>query len=198
MKKILGSTLVLGILFATPATYADQPMRGVAGVEVMVKENPTKRIVTDSRGSFALQGLMPGNYTFIFRAQKAKDSKAVTATGSVTVAQTYSIKVEGTKRPVNLSAISDQLLKGVAVPVQVGTTVQIRGEVAAAQTQKMVWISGELGSHIPGHWVPEDSPEAKGHGSRPVYWMNGKDIQAMIEGHDSMHQEGFAPSGNGR
>ena len=166
MKKILGSTLVLGILFATPATYADQPMRGVAGVEVMVKENPAKRIVTDSRGSFALQGLMPGNYTVIFRAQKAKDSKAATAAGPVTVAQTYSIKVEGTKQPVNLSAISDQLLKGVAVPVQVGAIAQIRGRVAAAQTQKMVWVSGELGSNIPGHWVPADSPEAKGHGSR--------------------------------
>jgi hypothetical protein len=195
MKKILGSTLVWGILLGTAAIYADQPLRGVAGVEVTVKENPAKRIVTDSRGSFALQGLKPGSYTVIFKAQKAKDSKASTTGGPVTVAQTYSIKVEGTKKPVNLSAISDQLLKGLAVPVQVGAAAQIRGQVAATETQKMVWVAGELGSHIPGHWVPADSPEAKGHGARPTHWMKGQDVQNMTDGRDPFHQEGWGGSG---
>lgn len=172
-------------------------MRGVAGVEVTVKGN-SKKFVTDAQGNFGFTGLAPGSYTLIFRAQKAKDSKTTPAAGPVIVAQLYAIKVDGTKQPTNQSANSDQLLAGVAVPVQVGAGAQVRGQVAAAQTKAMVWIAPATGSNLPGHWVPADSPEAKGHGALPTQWMKGNDVQRFMDAHDSMHQAGFGGGGEGR
>lgn len=189
MKTIVCSLLFSGIVLGVPAVRSEEPLRGVAGVEVRVKENASKRFVTDARGSFALQGLAPGSYTLLFKAQKAKDTKLTSPT-TVAVAQSYSIKIDGAKRPVNRNGASDQLVAGVAVPVEVGAGGQIHGQVATAQAQKMVWIAPALGSHIPGHWVPADSPEAKGHSARSTFWMKGRDVQDMIDRHDPMRQGG--------
>ena len=195
MKRILTTSLLGGLILASLiAQAADQPLHGVAGVEVRVKESPAQRAVTDARGNFVLQGLAPGSYTLLFKAQQAKDIKTQSTT-AIAVAQSYSIQVNGTKRPATRNAIPDQLLAGVAVPVEVGKGAQVRGVVGTAQAQKMVWIAPELGTHIPGHWAPADSPEAKGHGARSTQWMKGDDVQRFIDNHDSMHQEGFGGSG---
>ena len=164
-------------------------MRGVAGVEVHVKENPTKIAVTDAHGNFVLQGLPAGHYTLVFKARAANDMKA--PAGKVAVAQNYSIQVRGTKQVVNQNAVANQVSSGVAVKVDVAAGSKISGVVGATHASNMVWIAPELGSHIGGHWVPADSPEAKGHSARPTHWIKGQDMQNMIDNRDPFHQEGF-------
>src|SRR3954469_9833965 len=181
MKRILTTSLVGGLILAgLGAQAADQPLHGVAGVEVRVKESPGQRGITDARGNFVLQGLAPGSYTLLFQAQKAKEIKTQSTT-AVAVAQSYSIEVNGTKRPTTRSAKPEQLLAGVAVPVEVAKGAQVRGVVGTTQAQKMVWIAPEIGSHIAGHWVPADSPEAKGHSARSTQWMKGEDVHRFMD-----------------
>ena len=161
MKSMTRGILSLLVACATTVSYGGQPSRGVAGVDVAVKQNPSKRVVTDSRGVFAFDGLAPGSYTLTFRARKAGNTMSST-TDKVAVATSYSIKVDGATRPVNQNSLSsDRLLAGVDVPINVGSGAKVRGQVAADGLQKMVWIPKEPGSHIPGHWAPADSKEAK-------------------------------------
>ena len=161
MKNMTRGILFLLVACATAISYGGQPPRGVAGVDVIVKQNPGKRAVTDARGVFAFDGLAPGSYTLTFRARKEQHVKT-TATEKVTVASSYSIKIDGTKRSVNQSGLtSDKLLAGVSIPVDVGAGAKVRGQVAAGTVKKMVWIPKEPGSHIPGHWAEADSAEAR-------------------------------------
>lgn len=160
MKNITRNILFLLVVFAASTIYGDQAPRGVAGVGVVVKQNPGKRAVTDAKGYFAIDALAPGSYTLTFRAQKAQETKNKT-TDKVTVATSYSIKVDGTKRSVNQTGLtSDKLVSGVDIPVQVGSGGQIRGQVQAGALKKMVWIPQEPGSNIPGHWAEAGSDEA--------------------------------------
>jgi hypothetical protein len=160
MKRMTKVGVVfLFAVFAVSASYGEQA-RGVAGVDVIVKQNPGKRAVTDSSGNFAFDGLAPGAYTLTFRSRKAQNLKSTT-TDKVVVASSYSIKIEGTKRSVNQGSLSsDKLLAGVDIPVQIGAGAKVRGQVAAGALKKMVWIPGEPGSHIPGHWAEAGSGEA--------------------------------------
>ena len=96
MKHMVRGILLLSVLFAMPVVYGQAP-KGVAGVGVVVKQNPSKRTVTDARGNFSLEGLPAGSYTLTIRPQKAQDTKTASTT-KVIVATSYSIKVEGTKR----------------------------------------------------------------------------------------------------
>ena len=133
----------------------------MAAVDVIVKQNPSMRAVTSPRGNFALDALPAGSYTLTFRARKAKD-----ITNSISdkalVATSYSIKIDGTKRAVNKSGLtSDDLLAGVDIPVDVGAGATVHGQVEAGGTKKMVWISKEPGSNLPGRWVEEGSVEAR-------------------------------------
>ena len=154
-----GILLLLGV-FAASNLYGGQPAPGVAGVAVVVKQTPGKRAVTDAKGNFALEALPPGSYTLSFRAQKAAETKNKT-TDKVTVASSYAINVQGTKRPITKSGLtSDNLIAGVEVPIQVAAGGKVRGQVSAGAIKKMVWVAAEPGSHIPGRWVPADSPEA--------------------------------------
>ncbi len=154
MKNMTRGILLLSVLFTVPFAYGEGP-KGVAGVGVVVKENPSKRTVTDASGNFSLEGLPAGSYTLTIRPQKAQDTKTASTT-KVTVATSYSVKVG----PVNRKLSSDQLLAGVDVPVKVGAGAKVRGQVSAEGFKKMVWISAEVGSHMPGHWVEEGSKEA--------------------------------------
>jgi hypothetical protein len=162
MKSITLGVVFLFATFAASAIYGAEQTRGVAGVDVIVKQNPSKRATTDARGTFAFEGLAPGSYTLTFRSAKAQDSKAATTPDKVTIATSYSIKIDGTKRSVNQSGLtSDKLLAGVDIPVAVGAGAKVRGQVAAGALKKMVWIPKEPGSNIPGHWAEADSAEAK-------------------------------------
>jgi hypothetical protein len=191
MKKMTCGILVVFVAFATSVVHGGQPPPGVAGVDVFVKQMPAKRSVTDARGNFALDGLAPGSYTIAFRAKEAKNSK-VAPTNKAVVATTYSIKIDGTKRSVSQNGLtSNQLLAGVAVAVEVGSGAKVRGQVLAGGVKKMVWISGALGSNIPGHWAEEDSKEVSMHNRSN---LNSNDIRNNMQNRLDPHQEG-GPSG---
>jgi hypothetical protein len=160
MKHMTCSFVLLLIALATPVIYGGEPARGVAGVDVIVKQRPSDRKVTDSRGNFAMDALAAGSYTLTFRARKAEDLHHSTS-DKVIVATFYSIKIDGTKRGVNKGRLTtDDLLKGYDVDVDVGPSARIHGQVAAGASKNMVWIPKEPGSNLPGHWVEEGSAEA--------------------------------------
>jgi L-aminopeptidase/D-esterase-like protein len=194
MKNIIRGIL-LSVLLAMPAVYGAEPPgpKGVAGVNVVVKQNPAKRAVTDARGSFSLEGLPAGSYILTIRPQKAQDTKMASTTKAI-VATSYSIKVEGTKRPVNQTLTSDKLLAGIDVPVEVGAGAKVRGQVLAGGLKKMVWIAAEIGSHMPGHWVDADSKEAA---SRNTVRISNDDFRNNMQRANDPHQEGFVGSGVG-
>jgi microcystin-dependent protein len=195
MKHMIRGILVLSVLFAMPVVYGQAPApKGVAGVSVVVKQNPSKRTVTDARGNFSLEGLPAGSHTLTIRPQKAQDTKTASTT-KVIVATSYSIKVEGTKRPVNKSGLtSDTLLAGVDVPVEVGAGAKVRGQVLAGGQKKMVWIAAEVGSHMQGHWVDADSKEAAAHNTVRI---SNDDVRNNLMRAPDPHQEGFLTHGSG-
>jgi hypothetical protein len=161
MKHMTLGIVFLLVALATPVIYGGEPARGVAGVDVIVKQRPRDRAVTDARGNFAIEALAGGSYRLTFRARKAEDLHHSTS-DKVMVATTYSIKIDGTKRAVNKSGLTtDDLLAGYDVDVDLGPGARIRGQVAAAALKNMVWIPAETGSHVPGHWVEAGSAEAK-------------------------------------
>jgi hypothetical protein len=164
MKRMTKFGVLLSFAaLTTSASYGGEQPHGVAGVDVVIKQNPTKHAVTDAGGNFALNTLPPGSYTLTFRAAKAKDTKSPT-TNKVTVATSYSIKIDGAKRSVNQNGLtSDKLMAGIDVRIEVGANAKVRGQVAAGALKKMVWISQEPGSHIPGHWAEAGSAEAAAH-----------------------------------
>lgn len=199
MKKItLGIIIMTGALVFSPLNAADTP-RGVAGVEVSLKQNPSKRAVTNAKGTFAFDGLPTGSYTLTFRAKKAQDTKTQSST-DVTVATSYAIRIEGAKRVVKSGLTSDHLIGGFELRVD-GAGSNIRGQVAAEGLKKMVWIPKEPGSNIPGRWVAADSPEAKAAFKSNAHGMSGEGLRKWIDKGGDMHQEGFTgdPSrpGNG-
>ena len=193
MKHMIRGILVLSILCAMPVVYGQTP-KGVAGVDVMVKQSPSKRTVTDARGNFSLEGLPAGSHTLTIRPQKAQDTKTASTT-KVIVATSYSIKVEGTKRAVNKNGLtSDTLLAGVDVPVEVGAGAKVRGQVLAEGQKKMVWIAAEVGSHMQGHWVDADSKEAA---ARNTVRISNDDVRNNLMKAPDPHQEGFPRTGVG-
>lgn len=189
MKHLIRGILLLAVSFASSVVYGQAPApKGVAGVSISVKQIPSKRTVTDARGVFSLEGLPAGSYTLAIRPQKAQDTKTASTTKAV-VATSYSIKIEGTKRPITQSGLtSDALLAGVDVPVAVGPGAKVRGQVLAGGLKKMVWIAAEVGSHLPGHWVDPDSKEAARHNSARV---SGEDFRDYMQRAPDPHQEGF-------
>jgi hypothetical protein len=192
MKHMTRGILLLSALFLVPVLYAQAPPpKGVAGVTVVVKQNPAKRTVTDAKGNFSLEGLPAGSHILTFRPQKAQDTKTTSTTKAI-VATSYSIKVEGTKRPITRSGLtSDALLAGVSLPVDVGAGAKVRGQVLAGGLKKMVWIAPEIGSHMPGRWVDADSKEAARHNSARV---SGDDFRNNMQRAPDPHQEGFSGS----
>jgi len=190
MKSI---TFVLLFVFSVMSSgvYGGQPPaqgpRGVAGVDVFLKQNPKKRVTTDANGNFALDALPAGSHVLTFRARKANESPSTTAS-NVVVATSYSIKIDGTRRAVNQSGLtSDKLTAGVDVAVEVGGGSKVRGQVLAASTKKMVWIAQEVGSNIPGHWVDADSKEASNSNRQRI--RRDDFIQKQLA--PDPHQEGF-------
>ena len=179
MKHMTRGIIFLLVALATPVIYGGEPARGVAGVDVIVKQRPSDRAVTDARGNFAIEALAAGSYTLTFRSRKA--GHIPSTSDKVIVATLYSIKIDGTKHAVNKSGLtSDDLLAGVDVVVDLGPGARIRGQVAADALKKMVWIRKEPGSNIPGHWVEEGSAEARAalhHNAHPLSVEGVRQIQ---------------------
>ena len=163
MKNMTHGIVFLLVALATPVSYGGEPARGVAGVDVIVKQRPSDRAVTDGRGNFALEALAAGSYTLRFRARKAENLKSRgTTSDKVLVATTYSIRIEGAKRAVTKSGLtSDDLLDGYDIKVDLEAGARVRGTVAAGSLKNMIWIPREPGSNIPGRWVEEGSAEAR-------------------------------------
>jgi hypothetical protein len=160
MKSMTRLILFCGVAFATTTVSGGQETPGVVGVNVVVKQIPNKRDVTNAWGIFALEPLPAGSYTLSIKARKANESGGITR-DKVLVATVYSIKIEGTKRPVKQTGLtSNQLIAGVEIPVEVGAGAKIRGEILPGASKKMVWIPPVPGTNLPGHWAEEGSNEA--------------------------------------
>lgn len=130
---------------------------------MVVKQSPSKHAVTDVNGKFSLETLPPGSYTLTFRAKRALVEKTKTSS-MVVVGDSYLIKIEGSKRPVNQSSLtSDKLIAGVEVTVEVGSGAKLRGQVVAPGAKRWFWISKKTGSNVPGHWAEESSDEVSGY-----------------------------------
>jgi hypothetical protein len=176
-KTMTRSILLAWAVFAACAIYGGEPARGVAGVDVVVKQSPrNNHVVTDARGNFALEALAAGSYTLTFRSLKAEHVPSTS--DKVIVATLYSIKIDGTKRAVKKSGLtSDDLLAGVDVEVNLGPGARIRGQVAAGASKNMVWIPKEPGTNIPGRWVEEGSVEAKAAVHHNAQQMSAEELR---------------------
>lgn len=167
------------VALATQVIYGGEPPRGVAQVDVIVKQRPRDSAVTDARGNFAIEALAAGSYTLTFRARKAEDLHHSTS-DKVIVATLYSIKIDGTKRAVNKSGLtSNALAAGVDVVVDLGPGARIHGQVASGALKNMIWIMKEPGSNLPGHWVEEGSPEAMAARHHNGYAMRVEGVQQI-------------------
>ena len=194
MKKIsFGIAIITAVFVSTPLDGKDAP-RGVAGVDVIVKQNPSKRATTNASGTFAFDGLPAGSYTLTFKAKKAQDTKTQSST-NVTVATSYSILIQGSKRIAKSGLTTDNLIGGFELQVD-GAGSSIRGQVTADALKKMVWIPKEPGSNIPGRWVVADSPEAKAAFRTNSYGMSGEGLRKWMDKASDMHQEGFPGNGS--
>ena len=131
MKTVTRGVLFCALALATAAVYGGQEDPGVIGINVVVKQMPNRRDVTNAWGIFAFDPLPAGSYTLSFKARPAKDSRSSTR-DKVVVAKTYSIKIEGAQRPVSQSGLtSDQLLAGGYVPQPDGCIVAGRRQSQA-------------------------------------------------------------------
>ena len=179
MKKMAGGVLFCVVALAMSVIYGQEEGSGVYGVDVFVKQNPSKRAATDPRGKFTLDALPAGTVTLRFRARKAGDFRDNTS-DKVTVAKTYSIKIEGAKRAVNKAGLtSDDLVAGYDINIDLAAGAKVRGEVAAGAVKKMVWIAKEPGTNIPGRWVEADSPEAQAAAYRNALKMTPEELRLM-------------------
>jgi len=183
MKSIIRST-ALALLFAA-VSFAHG---GVPPVSVTVADAGGKAAfkgTTNATGAFATANLKPGNYVVQFVSNSA-----------ATKGKHYAIVVSAGKKKVSASAVPGEKLAGggVAMKVDVGPGLNITGQVATEADgavkngKKMVWIAAKVGSNIPGHWVEEDSPEAKEARVRGTL-----DLGKAQDRSADPHQESFAP-----
>ena len=179
MNRMTHYIVLLFVALATAVSSAAERPRGVAGVDVIVKQRPNKRDVTNAWGIFALEALPAGSYTLTFRSRKEGPLPGSTS-HKVIVATSYSIKIDGAKRAVNKTGLtSDDLLAGVDVNVDLGPGATIRGQVEARAQKNFVWIPQESGSHIPGRWVDADSAEAKAAKHHNAHAVSREGVQEI-------------------
>ena len=138
---------------------------------------------TNAAGTFATGTLKPGQYVVQFNA-KAGDVKG----GS------YALVVSAGRKKVTADSVAGEKFAGggVAMKIEVGNGLNITGQVTTglqtkldANGKRMVWIPKKLGSNLAGHWVPEDSAEAKEWKTRGT--VSTKSIQDL-QAHQDQHQ----------
>jgi hypothetical protein len=155
MKNIIRNTVMALLVSAASMAYGAVPP-----INVIVSDAGGKAAykgMTNSTGAFATTKLQPGNYTVQLRSSNPGVK-----------GNHYSVVVSAGTKKVSASAVAGEKLAGggVALKVDVGPGLNIAGQVAAEEGpvskngKKMVWIPPQLGSHQPGHWAEEGSPEA--------------------------------------
>lgn len=145
---------------------------GVSGIDITVKQTAggktMKQTKTDTSGNFMVGSLPDGAYTFEFRAKNVPNLKK----------QQVTISVAGTKKSGKLDKIpGEHLAAGVALKVDAVKGANVSGQITIGP--RMVWIPPVLGSNRPGHWVEEDSAEAKTAKSRGT--LSNQQIQKIQE-----------------
>ena len=127
---------------------------GIPGIEITVRHTASgktmKQVKTDGIGNFAVGTLPEGPYTLEFRAKSHPELKT----------KHVSITVKGALKSGSLEHVKgDQLIAGASLKLDLARGSNLTGQISSGP--KMVWIPPMLGSHQPGHWVEEDSAEAK-------------------------------------
>jgi hypothetical protein len=145
---------------------------GVPGVEITVKQTAggktLKQLKTDTAGNFVVGPLPEGGYTLEFRAKHMPELKT----------KHVSITVTGAKKSGSLEHVKgEQLVAGAALKLDMARGSNLTGQITSGV--KMVWIPPILGSNLPGHWVEEDSAEAKVSKTRGD--MSAKTLQRIWE-----------------
>ena len=149
---------IRNFFFGLALLFTATAIAGVPPVNVTVSNSGKAAFKgkTDAKGTFATGKLTPGNYTVQFNSDSAEVK-----------GKKYAIVVAAGKKKVTASVVGEKFAKGgVAMKVDVPAGLNITGQVAADEGpvskngKKMVWITPQLGSNMPGHWVEEDSPEA--------------------------------------
>ena len=170
MKNLIRSTVPFLLLVLASVAFGAVPPMTVtvsdAGGKAAFKGT------TDAKGSFNTPHLKAGNYVVQFNAVNA-DVKG----------NRYAIVVSAGKKKVAANTVAGEKFTGggVAMRVEVGTGLNITGQVAAEtgpaskSGKKMVWIPPQVGSNFPGRWVEEGSPEDVA--ARTAGSMSTKDLQ---------------------
>src|SRR6476620_7945595 len=63
MKTITAGIAFCVVALSTALTYGGEQPNGVAAVNVALKQNPKKKVVTDAQGNFVLSAVPAGSYT---------------------------------------------------------------------------------------------------------------------------------------
>jgi hypothetical protein len=120
---------------------------------------PAFQGATSGEGNFSTGTLSPGRYIVQFNAKPAG------VTG-----QNYALVISSGKKKVVADSVAGEKFTGggVAMRIEVGSGSKITGRIADAlrtmvdeNGNKLVWIPQRTGSHLPAHWAPADSPDAK-------------------------------------
>jgi carboxypeptidase family protein len=151
MKNTIQNTFIAFVFLVACAVCG---AAGVPGVDITVKQTAggktMKQVKTDAAGNFVVGTLPGGGYTLEFRAKNQPELKK----------KQVSITVKGAKKSGSLEHVKgEQLVAGAALKLDVAPGANITGQITSGA--KMVWIPPMLGSNQPGHWVEEDSAEAK-------------------------------------
>ena len=176
---------IRNFFFGLALLFTATAIAGVPPVNVTVSNSGKAAFKgkTDAKGTFATGKLTPGNYTVQFNSDSAEVK-----------GKKYAIVVSAGKKKVSASVVGEKFAKGgVAMKVDVPAGLNITGQVAADESpasksgKKMVWITPATGSNMPGHWVEEDSAEAKE--AKVAGRMSRKNIQ-------DFQDRGMQPQGN--
>ncbi len=175
MKNMIRNTVMSLLLGVVSMAYGAVPPPPINVIVSDASGKAAFKGTTNSSGAFATAKLQPGNYVVQL------NSKSPAVKGNH-----YAVVVSAGKKKVVANAIAGEKLAGggVALKVDVGPGLNITGQVAAEVSgavnkngKKMVWIAPMLGSNMPGHWVEEDSTEAKVSKTRSS--MSTSDVQKL-------------------
>lgn len=154
MKNMIRSTVASLVLAATCMAYGAVPSLNVTVSDASGKA--AFKGTTNSQGTFSTSKLKPGNYVVQFNSPGSG------------IKGSYTIVVSAGTKKVSANGIGGERFAkgGVALKVDVGNGLNIAGQVAAETAgaskngKKMVWIPPQAGSHMPGHYAEEGSPDA--------------------------------------